>query len=123
MLEHHYRELRLRGKNNTKRKLVLEFMDEKYDLLAEFIMSDLSQFRDEIEQELDAVLNGELDKSDIRGNRCHLAIFPYYVIVYDDLAEDGVGQWCQADMDDFLDIIEEWDQKSEELREREEQVS
>ena len=67
MLEHHYRELRLRGKNNAKRKLVLEFMDEKYDLLAEFIMSDLGQFRNEFEQELDAVLNkaGDDDLSKI----------------------------------------------------------
>ncbi len=120
MLEHNYREIRLRGKNNTKRKLVIEFADEKYELLAEFLMGDMMQFRKAFENELDAVLDGQREKAQLRGNKCHLVIFPDYVVIYDETAEDGLGNWCQVDMDDFLDAVNEWDQKTLDLKEEKE---
>ncbi len=119
MLEHNYREIRLRGKNNTKRKQIIEFADDKYELLAEFMMTDMNQFRKAFENELDAVLDGTRDRAQLRGNRCHLVIFPDYIILYDELAEDGIGRWCQVDMDDFLDVVNEWDQRMSELKETE----
>ena len=57
------------------------------------------------------VLQGKADKRDISGNVCELIIDKDNTVVYDTLAEDGVGSRCTVPTRELLSLIDEWQEK------------
>ena len=51
------------------------------------------------------------------GNVCELMITEKTTKVYDTLADDGMGAWCEIETEDLLTLIHEWKEKSKELSE------
>ena len=107
MLEHAYHEVKLRGKNQQKRRLVIEFEDG-YELLSQFLESETVNFYQPIRKALLSVLEGEEESELFRGNRIRLSVIGSLSILWDDTAEDEIGDWCQVDTEELLELVEEW---------------
>ena len=57
------------------------------------------------------MLQGKADKRDISGNVCELIIDKDNTVVYDTLAEDGMGSRCTVPTRELLSLIDEWQEK------------
>ena len=77
-----------------KKKLTITFPDKKYALLSTLFFVEISTFENRIKENINAVLQGKAEERNISGNICELVIQKENTIVYDMLAEDGMGNWC-----------------------------
>jgi hypothetical protein len=94
--------------SNGKKKLTIVFSDEEYKLLSTFFFVEVNSFEDWIKENIDDVLQGKNDRREISGNICELIIEKDKTIIYDMLAEDGMGKWCSVSTKELLSIINEW---------------
>lgn len=75
-------------------------MEEKYRLVAQFLMSDIQgQDPQYVFQAIDNVLNG---------NVCGVEIHRDKTQIYDNLAEDGKGDWCEIETKELRKLVEIW---------------
>ncbi|WP_240697264.1 hypothetical protein ABNN70_11210 [Sporolactobacillus sp. Y61] len=91
---------------------------EKY-LVATFLMSDIqggdpSYALDKFE----AVLDGRLDYAELNGNVCGVEIHKDKTQIYDNLADDGKGDWCEVNTKDLRDLIVIWAARIKKYREK-----
>ena len=91
-----------------KERLLIEFKENKYEILSTFLESDVSPFEEWIKSAFDRVLSGESEYEEVNGNVCCAEISPKTTKVYDNLAEDAMGTWCEVDTKELRQLIEEW---------------
>lgn len=94
--------------NDGKKKLTIVFTDKEYELLSTFFFVEVNSFEEWIKKNIDDVLQGKNNKIEISGNICELIIEKDKTIIYDMLAEDGMGKWCSISTKELLSIINEW---------------
>ena len=82
--------------------------DEKYQLLTTFMSCDVLPFEKWIKSGFDRVLSGESEYEEVNGNVCCAEISPKTTKVYDNLAEDAMGNWCEVDTKELRQLIDEW---------------
>ena len=111
MLEHSFRVV----KTGTFEELVMDFKDDTYELLSIFLESEVSNFGDWIKDTIEKVLSGEEEKQCIAGNCCELEIRRDTTKIFDSLAEDGMGNWCELNTKELKDIIDYWCKKVQEF--------
>ena len=115
MIDHRYEIKTYKyGKNSekSKRELHVHFSDEKYAILETFLESEIAY--SSIEESLFAtglksVLSGEKDYFELTGNACTLEAKKDITTIFDALAPDGIGDYCEISTSVLLDLIEEWD--------------
>lgn len=90
--------------------------DEKYQILTIFMSCDVIPFEDWIKADFDRVLSGESEYEEVNGNICCAEISLKTTKVYDNLAEDAMGNWCEVDTQELRQIIEEWCEKVREFK-------
>ncbi|PHU34278.1 hypothetical protein [Pseudobutyrivibrio ruminis] len=112
MFEHSFRVV----KTGTFEELVMDFKDNKYELLSVFLESEVSNFGDWIKDTIEKVLSGEEEKQIIGGNCCVLEINRDTTKIYDSLAEDGMGNWCELSTRELRDLIDYWCEKEREFK-------
>jgi len=100
---------------NGKQKLNIEFADSYYDLLSTFFFVNYSYFGDWIDQKIAAVVSGKEENQNISGNICELVIRKDGIKVFDMLAEDGMGKWCEVTTDEMIELMKEWHAKKNQL--------
>ena len=91
-----------------KERLLIEFKENKYEILSTFLESDVSPFEEWIKSAFDRVLSGESEYEEVNGNVCCAEISPKTTKVYDNLAEDAMGNWCEVDTKELCQLIDEW---------------
>ena len=91
-----------------KERLLIEFKENKYEILSTFLESDVSPFEEWIKSAFDRVLSGESEYEEVNGNVCCAEISPKTTKVYDNLAEDAMGNWCEVDTKELRQLIDEW---------------
>ena len=104
MIQKEYRVIRI----GSEDELLIDFKDEKYELLSTFLESDVLSFEEWIEEAFDKVLSGESEYEEVNGNVCGVEIKSTETKIYDNLAEDGMGNWCEVNTKELRSIIEEW---------------
>ena len=82
--------------------------DEKYQLLTTFMSCDVLPFEKWIKSGFDRVLSGKSEYEEVNGNVCCAEISPKTTKVYDNLAEDAMGNWCEVDTKELRQLIDEW---------------
>ena len=112
MLLRFYRTIQI-GK---KERLLIEFREKEYELLSTFLESDVIPFEDWIKSDFDKVLSGKSEYEEINGNVCCVEISPKTTKVYDNLAEDAMGNWCEVDTKELRQLIDEWFGKVREFK-------
>lgn len=78
--------------------------------------SEVSNFGDWIKDTIDKVLSGESNNQKIAGNCCELEINRDTTKIFDSLAEDGMGNWCELSTVELRDIINYWCEKVDEFK-------
>ena len=87
-----------------KRRLLIEFKENKYQILSTFLESDVSPFEEWIKSDFDRVISGESEYEEVNGNVCCAEISP------------AMGNWCEVDTKELRQLIEEWCDKVREFR-------
>ncbi len=82
--------------------------DAKYQLLTTFMSCDVLPFEEWIKSAFDRVLSGKSEYEEVNGNVCCAEISPKTTKVYDNLAEDAMGNWCEVDTKELRQLIDEW---------------
>ncbi len=95
--------------------MIFEFED-KYQLLSTFLSSDVTPFKDWVKADFDKVLSGESEYQEINGNVCCAEISKSTTKIYDNLAEDAMGNWCVVDTEELCKIIYDWCKEVEKFR-------
>ena len=90
--------------------------DEKYQLLTTFMSCDVLPFEKWIKLGFDRVLSGESEYEEVNGNVCCAEISPKTTKVYDNLAEDAMGNWCEVDTKELRQLIDEWCDKVQKFK-------
>ncbi|MHC1748007.1 MAG: hypothetical protein AB9856_06385 [Cellulosilyticaceae bacterium] len=93
---------------NSGDKDLIIIMDEKYQMVAQFLMSDVEGYPDYAIETLEEVLNGKSEYEELNGNVCGLEIRKEKTIVYDNLADDGMGNWCEVETKELRELIDIW---------------
>lgn len=115
-MEHKYRNILLKNGNISKYKLLIDFSDNRYGILSIFFQSDVTPFEDWIKADFDKVLSGESEYEEVNGNVCCAEISPKTTKIYDNLAEDAMGNWCEVDTMELRQLIDEWCDKVREFK-------
>ena len=93
---------------NKSRIIIME--DIKYRLVAQVLMSDIqgaSAWNDYYDA-IDKVLSGKSDYEELNGNVCGIEIHRDKTQIYDNLANDGKGDWCEIETKEFRSLIDAW---------------
>ena len=109
MLVHHYRVLELKNGEHTRQKLLVDFEDERYELLSQFIEEEGAQFSQEILDLLDAVLEGRESSAVFRGNLLAAYLTPVQAVICSDRPSDGV---CAVPAEELRELLKEWQEYS-----------
>ena len=104
MIERTYRVIKI----GTKEELLIDFKDERLELLSTFLESDVQAFEKLVKMVFDKIISGASEYEELNGNVCCAEISPDTTKIYDNLAEDGMGDWCEVDTKELCYIIEEW---------------
>ena len=116
MLKYTLRVVTLKNKTMKKERLLIDFENEKYEMLSTFLSSEVTQFEEWIKENFDMVIEGKERKREIAGNVCGVEITLQKTMIYDMLAEDGMGNWCEVDTKELRQLIDEWCEKVREFK-------
>ena len=103
--------------NSGKRKLLIDFEDEKNELLSTFLETEVITFSDNIIFCLNQVLENGSEYEEFNGNVCGLEINKNRTQIFDNLASDGMGKWCDIDTNELKKLVELWLSKTQEYEE------
>ena len=106
-MKYRYQFSEFKYKDGDKDLIII--MEEKYQMVAQFLMSDI-QGSDPtyVFESIDKVLNGESDYEELNGNVCGVEIHKDKTQIYDNLAEDGMGNWCEIETKDLRELVDIW---------------
>lgn len=90
-------------------KDIIIIMEDKVQLVSSFLMSDIQGSDPQyVFEAIDKVLNGESDYEELNGNVCGVEIHKDKTQIYDNLAEDGMGNWCEIETIELRELVEIW---------------
>lgn len=94
-----------------RKSLIIE-VDKEIQLVGNFLMSDI-QGNDPsyVYEAIDKVINGESNFEEINGNMCGVEIRKDYTMVYNNLAPDGMGNYCKIETSELRNLIEVWNKR------------
>lgn len=99
------------------KSLIIKMLDPKKYLIATFLMSDIQGGDPSYAlEEIDAVLEGKKEYAELNGNVCGVEIHKDKTQIYDNLADDGMGEWCEINTEDLKELIIIWANKVKEFR-------
>ena len=102
--------------DNNEEVLLIDFENKKYEILSTFLEDDVTPFEEWIKENFDMVIEGKESKREIAGNVCGVEITLQKTMIYDMLAEDGMGNWCEVDTKELRQLIDEWCDKVREFK-------
>lgn len=106
MIPHEFSEITLRSGSKS---LIIKIKDEKKYLVANFLMSDIQGGDPSYAlDEFNAVLKKKKDYAELNGNVCGIEIWKDKTRIYDNLADDGIGDWCEVNTRDLRDLVVIW---------------
>lgn len=103
---------------NDGDKDIIIIMEDKIQLVSSFLMSDIQGSDPQyVFEAIDNVLNGESDYEELNGNVCGVEIHKDKTQIYDNLADDGMGNWCEIETTELRELVEIWCKKLKQFKE------
>ena len=109
MIEYEMREKVLKSRKRTKRKLLIDFRDEKYGPLAVFLETEVKNFAAEITEAL-------AEKLGIRGNLCRADFGPETVHITCAAGSMEEEESCSVSRADFEAVLTDYETRLAALR-------
>lgn len=101
------KEVILRNKEETKKRLVIQFDDARFDIISNFIMTDLPLLEYKLVDEITSLLEGKVTEVKGSGNQTawHITAKQAYI---EDLFEDNGLTAVEIETSLLYDIIMDW---------------
>lgn len=114
------KEITLKNKGHEKKRLVINFFEKKYDILAEFLMSDAKLLSDELELAFIKVNTDRVDKVVLTGNRCAVEIKKNETEISDLFADLNQKEFhpLKISTESFYDFVSLWKKYLKEFNEK-----
>lgn len=93
---------------NGQMELLIEFEDKSKSIISTFLESDVQAFGRYALEAIDKVLNVKSEYEELNGNVCGVEIHKDMTQIYDNLAEDGMGNWCEIETKELRELVEIW---------------
>jgi hypothetical protein len=93
---------------NKRRIIIME--NDKYSMVAQALMSDVqgADAWDSYYEAIDNVLTAKSTYEELNGNSCGVEIQKEQTKIFDNIAEDGMGDWCEIETTEFKKLIDIW---------------
>lgn len=112
-----FKEITLKSNNHERKRLVIEFTDPTYDIVAAFLMSDAAMLQFEIVDHIEDVLTGKTETIETSGNRFSLIIQKEETMLEDlftDLYDDfPTYERLVMPTETLLKLIHAWKEETE----------
>lgn len=94
-------------KSGNRKRIII--MDDKYQMVAQFLMSDIQGSDPRyVFEVIDKVLDGQSEYEELNGNVCGVEIHKDMTQIYDNLADDGMGNWCEIETNELRELVDIW---------------
>lgn len=118
-MEYVINEIELTNKTNSRKRLVIEFANPSYAILAEFLMSDAPLMSWRIIQDIGNVISGKQESFENSGNRTHIHVTKEETNITDLFSgmfdEEVIYKPVTIETKKLLQIISEWFAANEQL--------
>ena len=96
-------------------RLSIKFLDEKYQTLGEFFITEVNDFYPDIYEELEAVVTGQKESSDFGGNMLNIDIGKKETEVYYQMDDESLGDPCFIPTNELYKLVLEWKEMEEKM--------
>ena len=97
-------------------RLSIKFLDENYQTLGEFFITEVNTFYPHIYKELEAVVIGQKEESDFGGNMLNIDIGKEETEVYYQMDDESLGEPCFISTDELYKLVIEWKEMEDRMR-------
>lgn len=96
--------------------LSINFLDEKYQTLGDFFITEVHNFYPHIYKELEAVVTGQKEASDFGGNMLNIDIGKKETEVYYQMDDESLGEPCFIPTNELYKLVLEWKEMEDKMR-------
>ena len=89
-------------------RLSIKFLDEKYQTLGEFFITEVHNFYLDVREALESVIAGNMEEYAFDGNMLGLEIGKEITEVYFQFEEEILGEPCFISTDELYKLVIEW---------------
>ena len=102
--------------HNGDISLSINFLDEKYQTLGDFFITEVHNFYPHIYKELEAVVTGQKEASDFGGNMLNIDIGKEETEVYYQMDDESLGEPCFISTEELYKLVIEWKKMEERMK-------
>ena len=89
-------------------RLSIKFLDEKYQTLGEFFITEVHNFYLDVREALESVISGNMEEYAFDGNMLGIEIGKEITEVYFQFEEEILGEPCFISTDELYKLVIEW---------------
>ena len=89
-------------------RLSIKFLDEKYQTLGEFFITEVNDFYPDVREALESVITGKMKEYAFDGNMLGIEIGKEITEVYFQFEEEILGESCFISTDELYKLVIEW---------------
>ena len=89
-------------------RLSIKFLDEKYQTLGEFFITEVHNFYLHVREALESVITGKMEEYAFDGNMLGIEIGKEITEVYFQFEEEILGESCFISTDELYKLVIEW---------------
>ena len=101
-------------------RLSIKFLDEKYQTLGEFFITEVHNFYLDVREALESVISGNMEEYAFDGNMLGIEIGKEITEVYFQFEEEILGEPCFISTDELYKLVIEWKEMEERMKRGEE---
>ena len=103
------------GNEKLGQMLLLKFTNQKFQLLSDFLNSEVHNFYPHIQKELEAVVTGRKAKSDFGGNMLNIDIGKEETELYYQIDDENLGDPCFIPTNELYKLVLEWKEMEDKM--------
>ena len=96
-------------------RLSIKFLDEKYQTLGEFFITEVNDFYLDVREALESVISGNMEEYSFDGNMLGIEIGKEITEVYFQFEEEILGDPCIISTDKLYKLVIEWKEMEDKM--------
>ena len=96
-------------------RLSIKFLDEKYQTLGEFFITEVNDFYLDVREALESVISGNMEEYAFDGNMLGIEIGKEITEVYFQFEEEILGAPCFISTDELYKLVIEWKEMEDKM--------
>ena len=96
-------------------RLSIKFLDEKYQTLGEFFITEVNDFYLDVREALESVISGNMEEYAFDGNMLGIEIGKEITEVYFQFEDEILGDPCFISTDELYKLVIEWKEMEDKM--------